>query len=190
MKKLFLFCICTLYSIIALAAIETAVFASGCFWCAQSDFDKMPGIVSTVVGYAGGQTPNPTYEEVSSGTTNYAESIKITYDNSKTNYAKVLDYFWHHTDPTVADAQFCDHGHQYRSAIFYLNDAQKQQALISKAKIGKQLPNIYTEISKVTTFYPAEGYHQNYYKKNPLRYNFYRLNCGRDARIKEVWHEK
>lgn len=190
MKKLFLLCVLVLYSVMVSATVETAIFAAGCFWCAQSDFDKMPGIISTQVGYDGGNTPKPTYEQVSSGATNYAESIKITFDNSKISYARVLDYFWHHIDPTVSDAQFCDHGHQYRSAVFYLNDVQKKEALLSVAKIKKQLPNVYTDISPATTFYPAEEYHQDYYRKNPLRYHFYRINCGRDARIKEVWNEK
>ena len=190
MKKTLLSCAFVFYSFMAHAAIETAIFAAGCFWCAQSDFDKMPGIVSTIVGYDGGNSPNPTYEVVSSGATNYAESIKIMFDNSKISYAQVLDYFWHHIDPTVSDAQFCDHGHQYRSAIFYLNDTQKKEALLSIAKIKKSQAKVYTEISWSTAFYPAEEYHQNYYKKNPLRYHFYRTSCGRDARVKEVWNEK
>jgi peptide-methionine (S)-S-oxide reductase len=189
-KILFLISVFVFCPLIVSAATETAIFASGCFWCAQADFDKMPGIVSTTVGYDGGTTPNPDYNQVSSGDTNYAEAIKITFDTRKISYAQVLDYFWHHIDPTVSDAQFCDHGHQYRSAIFYLNDIQKKEALQSAVIIKKQFPNVYTEISSSTKFYPAEAYHQNYYKKNPIRYHFYRSNCGRDSRIKEVWHEE
>ena len=119
--------------------------------------------------------------------TNYAESVKVVFDPKKVTYSQVLDYFWHHIDPTVSDQQFCDHGHQYRTAIFYLNDKQKLQANASMIQIKRHIPQIYTEIAPSTNFYPAEEYHQDYYKKNPTRYNFYRWNCGRDARVKEVW---
>lgn len=189
MKKLALCVILACSLKIVIAASETAIFAAGCFWCAQSDFDKMPGVISTQVGYDGGTTPDPTYEQVSSGVTNYAESIKVTFDNSKISYLQVLNYFWHHIDPTVLDAQFCDHGHQYRSSIFYLNLTQKQQALASLTSIKKQLPNVYTEIVPSTHFYSAEEYHQDYYKKNPVRYHYYRFSCGRDKRVKEIWRE-
>ncbi len=186
-KLLFSLVILLLYSV-AFATNETAIFAMGCIWCEQSDFDELPGVVSTSVGYDGGHTPNPGYEQVSSGATNYAEAIKVVFDPKKVTYAQVLDYFWHHIDPTVADQQFCDHGHQYRSSIFYLNEKQKQLAHVSEIKIKRQIPQIYTEIVPSTTFYPAEEYHQNYYKNNPTRYRFYRWNCGRDARVKEVWN--
>lgn len=172
------------------AVSETAIFAAGCFWSAQSDFDSLPGVTNTVVGYDGGTTPNPNYEEVSAGKTTYAESIKVTFDNSKVTYAQVLDFFWHHIDPTVSNVQFCDSGPQYRSSIFYLNDHQKKQAMASIHKVRQRFPQVYTEIMPSTTFYPAEEYHQDYYKKNSTRYHMYRWNCGRDDRLKEVWSAK
>lgn len=187
-KKLFFLLVFFIYFPCVYAATESAIFGMGCFWCAQSDFDKLPGVVSTTVGYDGGKTPNPTYEEVSSGTTNYAEVVKVEFNPKKVTYLQVLDYFWHHIDPTVMDQQFCDHGHQYRSSIFYLNDKQKKDAHTSIAQVKRQIPQIYTEIVPSTTFYKAEDYHQDYYKKNPTRYSFYRWNCGRDARVKEVWN--
>lgn len=190
MFKTSLFFILLFSAVTASAENKEAIFAGGCFWCLQADFDKLSGVVKTIVGYDGGQSPNPTYEQVSSGSTEYAESVKIIYDDNKINYSTILDYFWHHIDPTVKDKQFCDAGHQYRTAIFYLDHSQKQEALKSLEKIKKQFPNVYTEIISSTHFYPAETYHQDYYLKNPVRYEFYRWNCGRDARVKEVWHEK
>ena len=166
----------------------TAVFAGGCFWCMESDFEKLPGVSSVVSGYSGGHTVNPSYEESSSGTTGHAESVQVTYDPEKVSYARLVDYYWHHIDPLTANAQFCDHGSQYRSVIFYGNEQEKQTALASKAQLEKQLGKPFaTEIVAAAPFYPAEDYHQDYYKKNPLRYNYYRLACGRDARVKEVW---
>lgn len=190
MFKTIVFLLLLFSSSAASAENKETVFAGGCFWCVQADFDKLPGVVKTIAGYDGGQSPHPTYEQVSSGSTDYAESVKVIYDPDKISYSAVLDYFWHHIDPTVKDRQFCDVGHQYRTAIFYLDDSQKQEALRSLEKIKKQLPEIYTEITPSTHFYPAETYHQDYYLKNPVRYEFYRWNCGRDARVKEVWHEK
>lgn len=190
LKKCLLLLILMVTSSLAYAKTETAIFAAGCFWCSQSDFDKVPGVVQTFAGYDGGESPNPTYEKVSSGTTNYAESVEVIYDPDKVSYQKLLAYFWHHSDPTTPNAQFCDHGKQYRTAIFYLNDMQKQQALESLQTIKKQLGTVYTEIVPSTHFYPAEAYHQKYYQKNPSRYEFYRWSCGRDARIKEIWHGK
>jgi len=175
---------------LAYAQNQTAIFAGGCFWCMEADFDKVPGVIEILSGYDGGTSKNPTYQQVSSGSTRYAESVKVIFDPTKVSYPTLLDYYWHHIDPTTKDAQFCDHGKQYRTAIFYLNDAQKQQALASLQKIKQQLPVVYTEIVPSTQFYAAEDYHQNYYQKNPVRYKFYRTTCGRDARIKEVWHEK
>lgn len=175
---------------LATAQTKEAIFAGGCFWCLQADFEKLPGVVKAISGYDGGESKNPTYEQVSSGSTNYTESVKVIYDPNKVSYATVLDYFWHHIDPTTKNAQFCDIGKQYRTAIFYLDKEQQEQALASLEKIKKQIPNVFTEIVPSTHFYPAEEYHQDYYKKNPIRYKFYRLNCGRDARVKEVWHEK
>ena len=170
--------------------LEKATFAGGCFWCMEPAFDHLEGVVSVTSGYTGGTKKNPTYEEVSSGTTGHAESVQIIYDPAKIGYAKLLDVFWHNIDPTVKDRQFCDVGRQYRSAIFYHNDEQKRLAEESKRtleKSGKIKGPIYTEIVPASEFYRAEEYHQKYYEKNPLRYNFYRFNCGRDSRLKEIW---
>jgi peptide-methionine (S)-S-oxide reductase len=167
----------------------SAIFAGGCFWCVEADFDKVPGVVATESGYAGGKLQNPTYEQVSAGGTGHAEAVRVTYDPAKVSYEKLLDFFWHHVDPTVKDRQFCDTGNQYRTAILYQDDAQRIVAQASKAALEKsgRLPHVYTEIAPAGTFYPAEEYHQDYYKKNPIRYKFYRTSCGRDARIGEVW---
>ncbi len=170
--------------------LEKATFAGGCFWCMEPAFDHVPGVVSVTVGYTGGTKKNPTYEEVSSGTTGHAESIEVVYDPTKVSYEKLLDIFWHNIDPTVKDRQFCDVGHQYRSAIFYHNEEQKRLAEASKEALeaSKRLKGpVYTEIVPASTFYPAEEYHQEYYKKNPVRYKYYRWNCGRDQRLKELW---
>ncbi len=172
---------------------ETAIFAGGCFWCVESDFDKVPGVVSTTSGYTGGHTQHPTYHQVSAGETGHAESVEIEFDPKVVSYAKLLEVYWHSIDPTVKDRQFCDVGTQYRSAIFYLNDEQKRLAEESKARIERSKPfkaPIVTEIAKAGEFWPAEDYHQNYYTKNPLRYHFYREGCGRDARVKQLWGSK
>ncbi len=170
--------------------LEKATFAGGCFWCMESPFDKLPGVVSVTVGYAGGQLKNPTYEEVSAGGTGHAESIQIVYDPQQISYSKLLEVFWHNIDPTTIDRQFCDYGHQYRSAIFYHTAEQKRLADQSKAVLEKNKPfpsAIVTEIVPAGEFYRAEEYHQHYYKKNPLRYKIYRGACGRDNRLKELW---
>jgi peptide-methionine (S)-S-oxide reductase len=172
------------------SGLETATFAGGCFWCMESPFDKLEGVVSVLVGYTGGHTKNPTYEQVSSGGTGHAESVKIVFDPQKIGYARLLDIFWHNIDPTAKDRQFCDAGSQYRSAIFYHSEEQKGMAEQSKKALfaSKRFEGpVYTEIVPASTFYPAEEYHQHYYKKNPLRYNFYRFSCGRDERLKELW---
>jgi peptide-methionine (S)-S-oxide reductase len=170
------------------AAAAVATFAGGCFWCVESDFEKLPGVSAVVSGYTGGHTVNPTYEETSSGNTGHTEAVEITYDPAKVSYAQLLDYFWHHIDPLTANAQFCDQGSQYRSAIFFHDEQEKRAALASKDKYEKQLGKpIVTEIVTAAAFYKAEEYHQDYYKKNPIRYAYYRRACGRDARIKEVW---
>jgi len=172
------------------AELPKAIFAGGCFWCVESDFDKVPGVVSTVSGYAGGTSPNPTYEEVSSGGTGYAESVEVTYDPKVVSYEQLLEVYWHSVDPTVKDRQFCDVGSQYRTAIFTLNAEQKRLAEASKAKLERDKPftgPIVTEIVDAGRFWPAESYHQDYYKKNPLHYTFYRTGCGRDARLKQLW---
>ena len=170
--------------------METAIFAGGCFWCVESDFDKVAGVVSTTSGYTGGHTQQPTYHEVSAGGTGHAESVEIVFDPKIVSYQKLLQVYWHSVDPTVKDRQFCDVGTQYRSAIFYLDERQKRLAEESRAQIERSKPfkaPIVTEIVKAGKFWPAEEYHQDYYKKNPLRYHFYREGCGRDARVKQLW---
>lgn len=170
--------------------IKEAIFAGGCFWCMQSDFRQLPGVVNVVLGYDGGTVKNPTYEAVSSGQTNYAESVKVFYNASQVDYKMLLDYFWYHVDPMAQDAQFCDHGHQYRSAIFYLNNQQKQDALASKMAIKKLFPKVYTEVAPSTHFYDAQAYYQDYAKKNPIQYKYSRWRCGRDAQLAKIWHGK
>jgi peptide-methionine (S)-S-oxide reductase len=166
----------------------TAIFAGGCFWCVEADFDKVPGVISTTSGYINGRTPNPTYEQVSRGGTGHAEAVEIVFDPAKVSYEKLLDVFWHNIDPLAKDYQFCDHGDQYRSAIFYLGDAQRQLAEKSKAAVQARFKEpVQTEIAAAQTFYKAEDYHQDYHTKNPLRYKFYRFNCGRDARLQQLW---
>jgi peptide-methionine (S)-S-oxide reductase len=171
---------------------EKATFAGGCFWCMEPAFDHLQGVISVTSGYTGGTKKDPTYEEVSSGSTGHAESIEIVYDPSKIGYAKLLDVFWHNVDPTVLNRQFCDIGNQYRTAIFYYNDEQRRLAEESKSELlqSGKIKSIYTEITPATQFYKAEEYHQKYYEKNPLRYRFYRYNCGRDNRLKELWGDK
>jgi peptide-methionine (S)-S-oxide reductase len=167
-----------------------ATFAGGCFWCMQPPFETLDGVLSTTVGYTGGHTTNPTYEEVSSGETGHAESIQIVYDPQKISYEKLLDVFWHNIDPITPNAQFCDHGEQYRSAIFYHDDTQRRLAEESKQRLeeSKRFRRpIVTQIVPATKFYPAEEYHQKYHEKNPVRYKYYRWNCGRDQRLKELW---
>jgi peptide-methionine (S)-S-oxide reductase len=174
----------------ASAATEKATFAGGCFWCMEAPFDKLPGVVSVTPGYSGGQIKNPTYEQVSAGGTGHAEAVQIVFDPSKTSYGKLLDIYWHNIDPTVTDRQFCDVGTQYRSAIFYHSEDQRRTALQSKAALEKSKPfkgSVLTEITPAGEFYAAEEYHQHYYKKNPLRYKYYRSGCGRDRRLKELW---
>ncbi len=172
--------------------LAKATFAGGCFWCMEPPFDKLPGVVSTTSGYTGGKKLNPTYREVSDGDTGHAEAVQIVYDPAKISYQQLLNVFWRNIDPTVKDQQFCDHGSQYRTGIFAHGDEQKKQADASKAALMKAKPfkaDIVTEITAASTFYPAEDYHQDYYLKNPVKYKFYRFNCGRDARLKELWGE-
>ena len=172
------------------AKTAEAIFAGGCFWCVEADFDKLPGVLNTVSGYDGGTELNPDYPTVSAGKTHYVESVRVLYDTNVLSYQQLLNYYWHHIDPTVKDSQFCDHGPQYRSVIFFLNEDQKQTALASKLQLNKQFSTILTEIVPSTHFYPAEAYHQKYYQKNPIRYTYYRYRCGRDARVKDLWHDK
>jgi len=172
------------------AATEKATFAGGCFWCMEAPFDKLPGVVSVTPGYTGSSVKNPTYQQVSAGGTGHAEAVQIVFDPSKTSYSKLLDIFWHNIDPTVKDRQFCDIGNQYRSGIFYHGEEQRRLAEQSKRALEKNKPfkgPVVTEITPASEFYPAEEYHQHYYKKNPLRYSYYRTSCGRDQRLKELW---
>lgn len=170
--------------------IETATFAGGCFWCMEPPFEKLDGVIRVTAGYTGGKTANPSYEEVSAGNTGHAESVRIEFDPSKITYSQLLQVFWHNIDPTALNRQFCDSGNQYRTAIFYQNEMQKKLALESKQTLEKTKPfpgPIVTEITPAGTFYPAEEYHQDYYRKNPIRYKYYRFSCGRDNRLRELW---
>ena len=167
-----------------------AIFAGGCFWCVESDFDKVDGVLSTTSGYTGGTVPNPSYQQVSAKNTGHAEAVEIVFDPKRVSYEKLVEHFWRTTDPTTKDRQFCDAGTPYRNAIFALDDAQLKIALASRAALEKNKPfkaPIVTEIVPAGAFYPAEDYHQDYYKKNPVRYQYYRSGCGRDARLKELW---
>ena len=171
-------------------ATAKATFAGGCFWCVEADFDKIDGVISTTSGYIGGTVINPTYEQVSAKTTGHAEVVEIVYDPRKVTYDRLLEYFWRTTDPTAKDRQFCDAGTPYRHAIFANDAAQLAAAKASLAALEKTKPfkePIVTQIALATTFYPAEGYHQDYYLKNPIRYKYYRNGCGRDARLKQLW---
>lgn len=173
---------------VARAEQAVAIFAGGCFWCVESDFDKVPGVLSTTSGYTGGNTKNPTYNQVSAGGTGHTEAVRIAYDPAKVSYRQLLDFFWRHHDPLVKNAQFCDHGSQYRAAIFVQNDAERQHAEASKKEVQGILKKpVVTEISAASAFYPAEDYHQDFYKKNAVKYKFYRWNCGRDQRIEQIW---
>ena len=167
----------------------TAIFAGGCFWCTEADFEKLPGVIEAESGYTGGQVKDPSYEQVSAGKTGHTEAVRVQYDPARVSYAQLLEHYWRTIDPTVKDRQFCDIGSQYRTGIYYQGEAQRQAALASKAQLEKQgrFKQIHTEVAAAGPFYPAEGYHQDYYKKNPVRYKFYRLNCGRDARLEELW---
>ena len=169
---------------------EKAIFAAGCFWCTEEAFEKVPGVITAVSGYTGGTVKNPSYEQVSGGRTGHAEAVEVTFDPTKVTYSQLLDTFWVNHDPTVNNRQFCDSGSQYRPGIFYLSDEQKQLAEASKAKYEKlktfKQP-LLTEITKAGAFYPAEDYHQDYYKKNPLQYKFYVTGCGRYARLDGLW---
>jgi len=166
-----------------------AIFAGGCFWCVEADFDKVSGVISTISGYTGGKVANPTYGQVSSGSTGHTESVEITFDPAKVSYQKLLDHFWRNHDPLAKDRQFCDSGSQYRPAIFYQDEEQRKLADASKQAVqAKFAPRVVTtEIVKAGPFYKAEEYHQDYYEKNPIRYKFYRYNCGRDQRLEELW---
>lgn len=167
-----------------------ATFAGGCFWCMEEVYEKVQGVVSVISGYTGGQLANPTYEQVSAGGTGHTESVEVTYDPTKVTYQHMLDVFWHNVDPTTLNAQFCDHGSQYRTAIFYHDETQKRLVDQSKQAVesSKSFPQpIVTEIVPTSVFYSAEEYHQDFYKKNPVRYKFYKWNCGRSQRLEQLW---
>jgi peptide-methionine (S)-S-oxide reductase len=173
------------------AVTVKATFAGGCFWCVESDFDKVPGVVSTTSGYTGGATVNPTYAEVGSGRTGHAESVEVVYDPAKVTYEQLLDAFWHNIDPLAKDRQFCDVGNAYRTAIFVHDEEQRRLAAESKKRIEAQLKApVFTQIVDAGPFYPAEEYHQHYYLKNPVRYRYYRWSCGRDQRLEQIWGKK
>jgi peptide-methionine (S)-S-oxide reductase len=173
--------------------LATATFAGGCFWCMEPPFDKLAGVVSTTSGYIGGHKLDPTYEEVSAGETGHAEAVQVVYDSTQISYTQLLQVFWRNIDPLAVNRQFCDGGSQYRSGIFYHNEEQRRLAEESKQRV-EQIKKfdrpIATEIVAATVFYPAEEYHQDFYKKNPLRYKTYRTGCGRDRRLKELWGEE
>ncbi len=167
---------------------STAVFAGGCFWCMEPPYDKLPGVVATTSGYSGGQKINPTYEQVSAGNTGHIEVIQVTYDPKQVSYEKLLEVFWRNVDPLDKGGQFCDRGNTYTTAIFYANEEQKKLAEQSKTAIEKKLgKSVVTAIRPAASFYAAEDYHQDYYKKNPLRYKYYRYSCGRDQRLEQLW---
>jgi len=166
-----------------------ATFAGGCFWCVEADFDKVLGVISTTSGYTGGKVDNPNYNQVSAGATGHTEAVEIAFDPSKVGYQKLLDVFWRNHDPLAKDRQFCDRGDQYRPAIFYHDEEQRKLAEASKKAVQEKLAPrvVQTEIVKAGVFFKAEDYHQDYYEKNPVRYKFYRYNCGRDQRLEELW---
>ena len=167
-----------------------ATFAGGCFWCMEAPFDDVKGVISTTSGFTGGQTKNPTYEEVSSGKTGHCETLEIEFDPSKVTYEHLLQVYWHNIDPTQANGQFCDHGNQYRPEIFYHDEEQKRLAEASAKEVEKKFGTVTVQIEPAATFYPAEEYHQDFYIKNPERYHEYRNGCGRDRRLKELWGDE
>ena len=169
---------------------ETAIFAGGCFWCVESDFDQIPGVLETVSGYTGGIKPNPTYKQVTAGGTGHREAVQITYDPSRVSYEELLTAFWRSVDPTDPGGQFCDRGESYETAIFVTDEDQRQLAEDSKQAAEAELGRtVVTPIEDAGPFFAAETYHQDYYKKNPFRYRYYRWSCGRNQRVEEVWGE-
>jgi peptide-methionine (S)-S-oxide reductase len=172
------------------ANLARATFAGGCFWCMEEAFDPVEGVVSVVSGYIGGERANPTYEQVSAGGTGHAEAVEIRYDPARVSYERLLEHFWRNIDPLAVDRQFCDGGRQYRSAIFYHDEAQRRAAEASKAELersGRLKGRIVTEIVPAGPFFEAEEYHQDYYRKNPARYKFYKWSCGRAQRLEQLW---
>ena len=170
--------------------LSHATFAGGCFWCMEAPFDAIPGVYATTSGYAGGKQKNPTYEQVSSGSTGHAESLQVAYDPARVRYEQLLEVYWHNVDPSDGGGQFCDRGNQYRPAIFYDGEAQKQAALDAKRALeasGRLGKPVVVQVVPLEAFYPAEDYHQDFYKKNPVRYRMYRSGCGRDRRLAQLW---
>ena len=167
----------------------SAIFAGGCFWCTESDFEQLPGVIAAESGYTGGRLAKPSYEAVSAGHTGHTEAVRVTYDPARVSYGKLVEFFWRTIDPTVLDRQFCDIGNQYRSGIYWQNEAERRVAEASRDALqaSGRFKTIHTELAAATTFWPAEEYHQDYYKKNPLRYKLYRRSCGRDARLADLW---
>ncbi|MCE2945935.1 MAG: peptide-methionine (S)-S-oxide reductase MsrA [Betaproteobacteria bacterium] len=173
----------------AQAGRASAIFAGGCFWCVEADFEKLPGVISAESGYMRGKVDRPTYKQVSAGGTGHVEVVRVVFDPARVSYQQLLEHFWRNIDPTVKDQQFCDVGDMYRSGIYFLDAAQQRAAEASRSALvaSKRFSQIHTEIESATTFWPAEDYHQDYYKKNPVRYKLYRSGCGRDARLAELW---
>lgn len=197
LTRLIILCLGLILSTISSAAedktFSEAIFAGGCFWCTESDFEKVKGVESAVSGYVGGMEKNPSYKQVSSGSTGHAEAVLVTFDSKVVSYEQLLKVFWHSIDPLAKNRQFCDSGTQYRSAIFYKGASQRASAEASKfalEKSGVLKGSIQTEIAQATAFWPAEDYHQDYYKRNPVRYNYYRYGCGRDDRLQEIWGDE
>ncbi len=181
------------FNVPAASPLAKATFAGGCFWCMEEVFEAVDGVVSVISGYTGGRQAHPTYEEVSAGGTGHAEAVEILFDPARVSYEKLLQVFWRNIDPTTPDRQFCDAGHQYRSAIFYHDEMQRRLAEASKLAIERTKPfkePIVTEIVPASPFYPAEDYHQDFYRKNPLRYKFYKFNCGRAQRLVQLWGKR
>lgn len=176
--------------VVEAAAPAKAYFAGGCFWCMEEAFEKVDGVIAVVSGYMGGTVANPTYEQVSAGQTGHAESVEVSYDPTKVSYQKLLEAFWHNVDPVTPNAQFCDHGSQYRTAVFYGTDEEKRLSDESKSAVERSKrfsEPIVTQLVKASTFYQAEEYHQDFYKKNPIRYKYYKFSCGRAQRLEALW---
>lgn len=166
---------------------EVAIFAGGCFWCVEVDFEKLDGVIEAESGYTAGHVDHPTYARVSRGDTGHTEAVRVVFDPAVVSYVQLLEHFWRNIDPTVKDQQFCDVGPQYRSGIYWLDDAQREAAEASLRPVMDRFGTVHTEIEAATTFWPAEAEHQNYAARNPVRYRFYRSRCGRDARLRELW---
>ena len=179
-----------IFSSLSFAKTEKAIFAGGCFWCMEQAFEEVPGVKEAVSGYIDGHKKNPTYKQVAIGATGHTEAIEITYDSTKVSFDELLVHFWKNIDPTVKDRQFCDTGSQYRSGIYYLNASQKASSEKSFKKVNKLFKKVHTELKKATKFYVAEEYHQDYYKKNPIRYKYYKYGCGRQNTLDKVWKDK